>query len=490
MNTTSSIHTFLILLTIHTTGGWSFQENLGTALRKQRTIAYTDPMHPVSKEVSSPPSASFVKKLHSTHSDQINSKNVKRNIFHEYSKPIVLIGCSSARGQELLKLSHSFHSTYTTKTSNEVVHVTPDNMSTILQSISSNDLRWPTILILDVGGSWHDFNTEQLEQAYVSLLKEIYEEYDMISVYVNVHSSTSSELALKKKKLDDKLFKYSDYEICISDEDVDNAENWEHIVWEFRRLLARSRLLPAIPGDKKRTINTAHLTMGLHTFFLSLTFPDIRQVAPYVEQMCKDVDAMEYRADLLQCRESRFDVIYGMQLLRKFCRPFVVRAPALPFGDGMIEDLIPIVFTVRTASQAGTFPDDEDGITKMYEMLEWGLRSGAEVLDIESAWDFVKTARVLKLAEERYSSQILGSHHVVGKEIEMEDAVGLFEQCALNGRAHGAKVVLSIDSDKKDRMAYEAALIATELAEMDEEPVIPNIALILGDVGQFSQRTR
>jgi pentafunctional AROM polypeptide len=123
----------------------------------------------------------------------------------------------------------------------------------------------------------------------------------------------------------------------------------------------------------------------------------------------------------------------------------------------------------------------------MFNMLKWGLRSGVEVLDVESAWDPSKTDALLDLAERRYSSQILGSHHVVGKEIELEDAVELFENCALDGRAHGAKVVLSIDSGDKDRMAYEAALIAASLAQSEGKAVIPNISLILGDVGQFSR---
>jgi pentafunctional AROM polypeptide len=67
----------------------------------------------------------------------------------------------------------------------------------------------------------------------------------------------------------------------------------------------------------------------------------------------------------------------------------------------------------------------------------------------------------------RYASQILGSHHVVGSTVTLEKAVTLLQQCALQGPAHGAKLVLSIKPDKQDRMAYEAALsalISTSLA--------------------------
>jgi len=252
-------------------------------------------------------------------------------------------------------------------------------------------------------------------------------------------------------------------------------------------MVARALLPPAIPGDQSNTVNTAYLTMGQHTFFLSLSFPTIEQVEPYVEDMCSDVDAMEYRADLLDCRDDRFETIYGQQTLRRYCRPHAKRAAGLPLGSLVLDDVMPTVYTVRTQNQAGTYPDDEEGITKMFHMLEWGLRSGVEVLDVESAWDPIKTNRLLATAKARHSTQILGSHHVVGRETSLEQAVELFMNCALDGRAHGAKVVLSTESDEKDRLAYEASLICQSLAATDGDPVIPGISLVLGEVGKFSR---
>lgn len=383
-----------------------------------------------------------------------------------YTKPIVLLGS----GSELSRLADSF----VTQTGSTVV--TPKDNDSVVADVESERLQYPNVIVLD-------FEDETLQEEYINVAKSLYDA-GLLSIYVNV------EAAKQKEKLEESVFvKYSDYELCIRDEgskDTDH-EDWLHIEWELSRLVARAMLVPAIPGDKERTVNTAHLTMGANTFFLSLSFPDITQVEPFVGEMCRDVDAMEYRCDLLECRDSRFDLIYGQQLLRKYCRPHVVRVPGLPFGGQVLDEVMPIVYTVRTQNQAGTYPDDEEGISRMFEMLEWGLRSGAEVVDVESAWDKSKTDALLALAKERYSSQILGSHHVVGKEVSLEDAVELFEQCAMNGRAHGAKVVLSIEDEEKDSMAYEAALIASSLAASEGEPVIPNISLILGDVGQFSR---
>ena len=402
----------------------------------------------------------------------------RRNIFHEYDKPILLLGGSSDN-RELNRLADSLVSKQLD--GGNIISCT-DAIS--VERILSDNNHWPDVLVVD-------FNRSSMEDdLLIDLVKTLYDK-EVLSVYVNVNPSGMDEgVAAQRKKLEDKVFvPFSDYELCIRDEGSSDATeaDWEHMEWELVRLLARARLIPAIPGDTTRSDNTAHLTMGQNTFFLSLSFPEIAQVEPYVKDLCQDVDAMEYRADLLDCRDNRFDLLYGMQLLRKYCRPHVARSPALPFVKNIIEDNMPVVYTVRTQHQAGTYPDDEVGIAKMFDMLEWGLRGGVEVLDVESAWDYSKTRDLLDLAQERYASQILGSHHVVGEIVTLEDAVGLFEQCALNGRAHGAKVVLSIDKDEDDRMAYEAALIASELARADGEPVIPNISLILGDVGQFSR---
>ena len=375
------------------------------------------------------------------------------NIFEDYSKPIVLVGASSDKG-EMQKLGESLSNLFGSK---------------VLSPEDGMGGNFADVVVLDFQ-----------EDDFTDNAKSMYES-GLLSIYVNVES----EMTDKEEGV---FLPYSDYEICVRQEGTDpESDDWKHIEWELSRLVARALLPPPIPGDKERTINSAHLTMGSNTFFLSLSFPKIEEVEPYVSSMCEDVDAMEYRTDLLECRDSRFDLIYGQQLLRKYCRPHARRVPGLPLGNIVLDDVMPTVYTVRTENQAGTYPDDEASIGKMFELLEWGLRSGVEVLDVESSWNADKTQALLDLAETRYSSQILGSYHVVGKETSLEEAVELFLQCGFKGRAHGAKVVLSIDAEEKDRTAYEASLIASSLAKSDGKPDIPNISLILGKVGQFSR---
>jgi shikimate dehydrogenase/3-dehydroquinate dehydratase type I len=461
---------------------------------------------------------------------------VMRNMFHDYHKPILLLGVSSDAGLELQRLAGrkggsssilagrviNNDDPATTTTSQDVLVDGDDWLSSLT---SRDDYCWPNIILLDFA-TIPAAASKQQEDKYIDMARCLYQDAGLLSIYINVQPTdattqmSAAARALKQRLEQDVFVAYTDYELCIRDEgflspppsssplqsnmDLDNDDDdgtiheWSHVEWELARLLARARLVPAVPGDGSRSSNTAHLTMGQHTFFLSLTFPDVTQAEQYIPTMCLDVDAMEYRTDLLACRDSRFDLLYGMQLLRRYCRPHTVRVPLLPgttavksnSNMAVLEDVMPIVYTVRTQHQAGTFPDDEEqGIPRMFEMLKWGLRAGVEVLDVESAWNVELTSDLLHVAQTRYASQILGSHHVVGQEISLEEAIVLFENCALQGRAHGAKVVLSIESEERDRMAYEAALIATELAAQShgETPVIPNISLILGDIGKFSR---
>ena len=65
---------------------------------------------------------------------------------------------------------------------------------------------------------------------------------------------------------------------------------------------------------------------------------------------------------LLSCRDDRFELLRSLQWLRRACRPHAVRAPGLPgyggTGSTVLTDVLPVVYTVRTANQAGTWPDD------------------------------------------------------------------------------------------------------------------------------------
>jgi pentafunctional AROM polypeptide len=465
--------------------------------------------------------------------------------FEGYNKPIVLIGSSSSEGNELHRLALSLSGSLVdhnekilsntldrlersqgaillgdedgASSNNEGIALSAivlddEDGPFVLESSIIGDLVRDETLSLTSGVLVLDFNHEvfktdkkneaELIDALIDLAKQLYKD-GFMSVYVNVHSSGMSEEAkTRKSSVENSVFiPYTDYEICIKSEGAASADSaeWNDVQWELQRIIARALLPPPEVGGVGS--NSADLVMGLNTFFLSLSFPRIEEAAPYVEEMCADVDSMEYRVDLLQCSKDylnqkssgdesdtdpRFEILYQQQRLRAMCRPHAKRAPALPFGGAsVIDDSLPIVYTVRTAHQAGTWPDDTDGIKHMFDLLELGLRSGVEVLDVESAWDASLTDKLLTQAQKRYTSLILGSHHVVGSEVTPEEAVELFRQCRMNNRAHGGKVVLSIndDGENKDQMAFEASIKASKL----DSPEIPNIGLVLGKHGSYSR---
>jgi 3-dehydroquinate dehydratase type I len=467
--------------------------------------------------------------------DDDDNNNSKINAGRFANAPIVLMGRQSAQGRELEVLGEFLHGVLSSNSGSsgegKVLNLLAEDAdhgessSTAATSSSPNTAessqqqQQQQVWILDA--NYKDGQSSSSSKDWKEMAKKLYNDNDddperrprPLMIYINVRrrkNDDTANLVDNEEKEDDEmdafLVQHSDYELCISannddedDDDEEEDEDWEHLSWELLRLVGRARTPLPLVGQDIPASNTAALTMGMHTFFLSLTYPIITDDIPF-DKFCRDVDALEYRVDLLSNRNDRFTVLHGMQQIRRHCRIHTVRTPALVIGQTniILTDIMPIVYTVRTQHQAGSYPDDSDGIQRLGQLLQWGLRGGVEVLDIESAWEEMVEPILSHIAQRSYRSQILGSHHVVPDSsgessssptptIELEDAVRLFQQCELNGRAHGAKLVLSIDREEDDRLAYQAGLIASALAAKEGRPVIPTIALILGDIGQFSR---
>ena len=54
---------------------------------------------------------------------------------------------------------------------------------------------------------------------------------------------------------------------------------------------------------------------------------------------------------------------------------------------------------------------------------------------------------------------------MVGEQVSDAEAASLFRKCSLEGRAHGAKVVLSIDDESKDNQADITSEIVKSMAK-------------------------
>ncbi|TKX21076.1 pentafunctional AROM polypeptide [Elsinoe australis] len=130
-----------------------------------------------------------------------------------------------------------------------------------------------------------------------------------------------------------------------------------------------------------------------HSTFVSLTLPELSASVDDLPKITLGSDATELRADLLVDPEN----------------------PSGPISSDFLVDQIailrwtttlPIVFTLRTTSQGGKFPEDQpEEAQRLYEIA---LRMGCEFVDVEltspqSLKDYV-------LAHRRYS-KVIASHH-------------------------------------------------------------------------------
>ena len=147
--------------------------------------------------------------------------------------------------------------------------------------------------------------------------------------------------------------------------------------------------------------NLANLTNDRKSYFLSLTFPDIATQRHLLDESLGEaavlagIDAVELRVDLLSPSGS-------------------AKAPNAPSIEYVTEQLVllrcftnlPIVYTVRTVSQGGAFPDQSED--HLFSLLDTGLRLGAEYIDVETT---LPHARIQKLAKRKGSSKIIASYH-------------------------------------------------------------------------------
>lgn len=142
-----------------------------------------------------------------------------------------------------------------------------------------------------------------------------------------------------------------------------------------------------------RQDNFSAIKKKKHSFFVSLTLPDLRQCGDILSEVCIGSDAVELRVDLLKDPASDSDI------------------PTVDFVAEQMSFLrrrvsIPLIFTIRTKSQGGRFPDDaHEAAAQLYRLA---FRSGCEFVDLEIAFpdELLRT-----VSEMKGHSKIIASHH-------------------------------------------------------------------------------
>jgi len=161
-----------------------------------------------------------------------------------------------------------------------------------------------------------------------------------------------------------------------------------------------SRLLQNITG---RAHQLERLTRREHTFFVSLTVPDIAKALEFIDQVVVGSDAVELRVDLLEDPDAAGGPPGTLYVYRQL---HILQSAT---------DL-PIIFTVRTRDQGGRFPNDAHDHALALSLL--ALRMGVEFLDVEiqHSEKLIRT-----ITEAKGKTRIVTSHHDPKGELSWSD---------------------------------------------------------------------
>ncbi|KAF8632649.1 hypothetical protein AX17_004782 [Amanita inopinata Kibby_2008] len=167
------------------------------------------------------------------------------------------------------------------------------------------------------------------------------------------------------------------------------------------------RFFRHITGQKPNL--AINVPSGRHSYFLSLTFPDLTPALPQLEQLTEGADAVEVRVDLLRRSDAQ--------------EPVGKYIPPAPYVSEQIAALrrvtsLPLVYTVRTLSQGGAFPDE--ATTEALKLLNLALRMGIEYLDIEIT---LPEKPMKEIVSRKHHSQIIASWHDWSGRMSWDSAV-------------------------------------------------------------------
>ncbi|OAL45465.1 Pentafunctional AroM protein [Pyrenochaeta sp. DS3sAY3a] len=151
-----------------------------------------------------------------------------------------------------------------------------------------------------------------------------------------------------------------------------------------------ARFLNTITG---KTSPLKDIKKKKHSFFVCLSAPELESFAKRLPEIVVGSDAVELRIDLLEDPNA---------------------PEGLPSPDFVIEQLTilrtmtttPVIFTLRTKSQGGKFPDDAYAEARTLYML--ALRLGCDFVDLEMTMpeDILR-----EVSENRGPTEIIASHH-------------------------------------------------------------------------------
>ena len=155
-----------------------------------------------------------------------------------------------------------------------------------------------------------------------------------------------------------------------------------------------------------RDLISSYYVQGKQIFLIPLTFPNVTQAGCNLERISYGGDVWELRVDLLRPDEvtklpTKEYVLSQLEWLRR--------------GSDM-----PIIFTIRTVSQGGQFPDG--AAPEALELMLLAAQFGCEYIDVEFSWPESLKQEIVK---HKGSSKLIASVHDWTGEVRWSDS--LFE---------------------------------------------------------------
>ncbi|KAL2755857.1 hypothetical protein ACRALDRAFT_2104468 [Sodiomyces alcalophilus JCM 7366] len=209
----------------------------------------------------------------------------------------------------------------------------------------------------------------------------------------------------------------------------------------------------AVCGDDSKAAKAMSKDLS---FFVSLTVPDVGAALDVIPQVVVGSDAVELRVDLLQDQDPE-SVARQIALLRSAAE-------------------LPVIFTLRTESQGGRFPDDaHDQALALYQVA---LRMGVEFIDLEMTWP----EKILQaVADKKHRSRIVASHHDPQGNLSWKNGswIPFYNKALQWGDVIKLVGVARTMQDNFDLAAFKAEMLASHST--------PIIALNMGAAGKLSR---
>ena len=212
----------------------------------------------------------------------------------------------------------------------------------------------------------------------------------------------------------------------------------------------------------------ANLAQGKRSYFLSLTYPDVELALPHIDEITTGVDAIELRVDLLRDQDS-FGKI-GFYIPSK---AYVTSQLAIL----RLATSLPIVFTVRTSSQGGSFPDAAEA--EAFELFDLAVRAGVEYVDVEISWS---AKRISDLISKRGQTKVIASWHDWSGKLSWDGTEVMQKYRDANKFGDIIKIVGKAKTLEDNFTLY--SFIEKVTAAADSKPVL---AINMGVAGQVSR---